>query len=213
MKKIPTLFEREYDGPYMVRITDKVKPGLEWVLAGEGDATVKFDGACCAIIGGELYKRYDAKRGKTHPAGAIPCCEPDPVTWHWPHWVKCREEDPADKWFFEAYRYYVSLQTRIACLHKMTGTASIEVSDGPYEVIGPHFQNNPYHLTRDVLVPHGNVFIYVERSFDGIRTYLRENELEGIVFWKDGAPQCKIKRTDFGFSWPVEKAEDPKNGF
>lgn len=24
---------------------------------------------------------------------------------------------------------------------------------------------------------------------------------EGIVFWKDGQPQCKIKRSDFGFPW------------
>ena len=29
------------------------------------------------------------------------------------------------------------------------------------------------------------------------------NELiiKGIVFWKDGQPQCKIKRSDFGFPW------------
>lgn len=32
--------------------------------------------------------------------------------------------------------------------------------------------------------------------------------LEGIVFWKDGQPQCKIKRTDFGFSWPVVKEQN-----
>ena len=24
---------------------------------------------------------------------------------------------------------------------------------------------------------------------------------EGIVFWKDGEPRCKIKRSDFGFTW------------
>jgi hypothetical protein len=28
---------------------------------------------------------------------------------------------------------------------------------------------------------------------------------EGIVFWRNGEPQCKIKRTDFGFTWPPKK--------
>ena len=29
----------------------------------------------------------------------------------------------------------------------------------------------------------------------------RESYEEGLVFWKDGKPRCKIKRTDFGFEW------------
>lgn len=64
MKKIPTLFERIYEGHRIVGITPKVTPGMEWVLNGEGIATVKWDGACCAIINGELYKRYDAKKAR-----------------------------------------------------------------------------------------------------------------------------------------------------
>ena len=36
---------------------------------------------------------------------------------------------------------------------------------------------------------------------DGIRTYLETHVIEGIVFWKDGHPRCKIKRKDFGFPW------------
>lgn len=31
-----------------------------------------------------------------------------------------------------------------------------------------------------------------------------EHEIEGIVFWKDGEPRCKIKRSDFGFEWPAK---------
>ncbi|MBR1609071.1 MAG: hypothetical protein IJ678_05595 [Kiritimatiellae bacterium] len=41
-----------------------------------------------------------------------------------------------------------------------------------------------------------------KRTFDGIRDYLCEHEIEGLVFWHDGEPQCKIKRSDFGFIWP-----------
>lgn len=188
MKKIPTLFERFYENHKVVGITDNVTPGMEWVLNGEGVATVKIDGSCCAIIDGAFYKRYDAKKGKKPPAGAIPCCDPDPVTGHWPHWVRVDWENPADKWFVEAYKNTLR--------HRLENNRT-------YEAVGPHFLGNPYQIVRDKLVRHGEDVINVPRTFDGIKEYLKENEIEGIVFWKDGQPQCKIKRSDFGFKWPV----------
>lgn len=189
MKKIPTLFERIYINHHVVETTPNVTPGLEWVLDGEGTATVKIDGSCCAIIDGEFYKRYDAKKGKKPPEGAIPCCDPDPVTGHWPHWVKCSEKNPADKWHVEAFHHGGFFE------------------NGTYEAVGPHFQGNPYGLEKDTLVRHGTQIIQVERTFDGIRDFLRNHCMEGIVFWKDGVPQCKIKRSDFGFPWPEEGAK------
>jgi len=51
MKKIPTLFRREFNRSD-VTIFNEITPGCEWVLAGEGEATLKTDGACCAIIDG-----------------------------------------------------------------------------------------------------------------------------------------------------------------
>lgn len=199
MKKIPTLFERIYENHKVVGITEKVTPGFEWVLAGDGVATVKMDGSCCAIIDGELYKRYDAKKGRKPPAGAIPCCEPDPVTGHHPHWVKCDKNNPADKWFIEAYKntfFFKGINAYICGANEL-------LKGKTYEAIGPHFQGNPYHIDDDILKPHGKPIVEVERSFDGIKKYLAESEIEGIVFWKDGEPQCKIKRSDFGFKWPV----------
>lgn len=188
MKKIPTLFEREFANHRVVKVTDKVTPGMEWVLEGKGVATIKLDGACCAIIDGKLYKRYDAKRGKKPPVGAIPCCDPDPVTEHWPHWVTVDKDNPADKWFVMAF--YNS------------GTP-LDLN-ATYEAIGPHFQGNPYKLAQDVLEPHGTMpVVDISRTFAGIRKWLKENEVEGLVFWLGGEPRCKIKRTDFGFEWPV----------
>ena len=61
MKKIPTLFHREFQNHHVITISQDVTPGLEWVLAGDGVATEKIDGACCAIIDGVFYKRYDAR--------------------------------------------------------------------------------------------------------------------------------------------------------
>ena len=43
-----------------------------------------------------------------------------------------------------------------------------------------------------------------DRSLEGIRAYLEEHCIEGIVFWKDGVPRCKIKRKDFGLKWPED---------
>lgn len=188
MKKIPTLFERKFENHQVVEISSTVKPELEWVLKGQGVATKKIDGACCSIINGVFYRRYDAKHGKSIPEGAIKCQEEaDMITGHFPCWVECKRENPADKWFFEAY--------------DNTTKKGKHLEDGTYEAIGLHFQGNPYHLDEDCLVKHGIEIIEVERTFDGIKAYLQEHYIEGIVFWKDGEPKCKIKRKDFGFSW------------
>lgn len=192
MKKIPTLFEREFKDHNVIKILPKVHPGMEWVLKGEGVATVKYDGSCCAIIDGEYYKRYDCKKGKIPPEGFIPCCEPDTITGHWPGWVKVDEKNPADKWFVTAYEMTVMLENY-----------GMKLSDGTYKAVGRCFQNNPYNFTSNKLIKHGKEIVEVERTFDGIKKYLSEHEIEGLVFWKDGIPQCKIKRSDFGFEWPV----------
>lgn len=192
MKKIPTLFERTFENHKVVSVTEKVFPGMEWVLRGEGVATVKYDGSCCAFIRGKWFKRYDAKHGKTPPKNAIPCCDPDPVTGHWPHWIPIDPSKSEDRWFVEAILNSRESLTNISKEDRMT-----------FEAIGPHFQNNPHHLEKDVLIRHGEHIVSVERSFEGILDFLERTPIEGIVFWKDGEPQCKIKRKDFGFAWPV----------
>lgn len=192
MKKIPTLFKRIFFSHNSFDITSEVTSGMEWVLNGGGVATVKVDGSCVAFLNGKCYKRYDAKNGKTPPQGAIPCCGPDPVTGHWPHWVEIRPNNKADRWFLEAF------------INGDTG----RYGEGTYEAIGPHFQGNPYKLELDTLEKHGvRTIDELNRSFDGIREYLRETPIEGIVFWRDGEPQCKIRRRDFGFDWPCAEAK------
>lgn len=192
MKKIPTLFERRFENHKVAEVLPVVTPGLEWVLKGEGDATLKYDGACCAYFDGVFYKRYDAKKGKKPPEGAIPCCEPDPVTGHWPHWIKVTDKSE-DMWFKAAFENTIILQ------------------DGTYEAVGPHFKNNPYGLEQDILVRHGITKVEVERTYEGIKEWLRTHAEEGLVFWKDGEPQCKIKRKDFGYKWPLTQEEQEEH--
>lgn len=185
MKKIPTLFVRTFDNHRVVGIKDEITPGCEDAFL-HGIATIKVDGSCCAVIDGELYKRYDAKKGKKPPAGAIPCCDPDPVTGHWPHWVKLDENNPSDKWFI------VAMNTVIAI-------------DGTYEAVGKHFNGNPYNMSIDLAIPHGHSSQKVGRTFKGVKKWLETHEEEGLVFWLNCEPVCKIKRSDFGLPWPVKK--------
>lgn len=189
MKKIPTLFTRVFEGRKIVGITPEITPGCEEAFLN-GNATIKVDGSCCAIIDGEFYKRYDAKKGKKPPEGAIPCCEPDPVTGHHPHWVKVNPDDPSDKWFVKA-------KERAEIVHG-------DLLDGTYEAIGEHFQGNPYKMRGDCLSKHGVANLNVERDFESIKAFLSIAHIEGIVFWLNDEPVCKIKRSDFGFEWPVK---------
>ena len=190
MKKIPTLFERVFERrgkrSIIVGITTTITPGCEDAFL-QGDATIKIDGSCCAIIDGIFYKRYDAKNGKKPPEGAIPCCDPDPVTGHWPHWVKVDRNNPDDKWFARA-----------------ADNTPGQLLNGTYEAIGTHFNGNPYGLCDDILEPHGVKKADVERTFEGVKKYLEENNIEGLVFWLNGEPVCKIKRSDFGLAWPAK---------
>lgn len=102
MKKIPVIFEMEYEN-HKGRAINKIRSGFESVLEN-GTATLKYDGSACAIFNNELYKRYDAKNGKPIPDGAIKCQEePDSITGHMPCWVRCDRNNPEDKWFFAAY--------------------------------------------------------------------------------------------------------------
>ena len=193
MRKIPTLFERDFSGG-SAKATPIVTKGYEWVLEGDGVATIKYDGACCAIIDGEFYRRYDAKHGKPVPEGAIKCQEEaDPITGHLPCWIKCDRFNPADKWLWSAFDVLVSTLPQYP--------NDVKTLDGTYEAIGLHFQSNPYNLKRDILVRHGENVVDIPRSFEGIREWLENHEEEGIVFWKDNKPQCKIKRSDYGIKW------------
>ena len=189
MKKMPTLFVRVFDKRRIVEVLPEVAAGCEWVLRGEGEATEKVDGAACAIIGGRYWKRYDANaaKGRRIPTDGIPCQPaPDPSTGHWPFWVPVIDCG-ADRWFLSAW-----------------SNSPWNRADGTYEAVGPHFRSNPYGLDEDFLERHGRIKLPdCPRDYEGIREYLRAHEIEGIVFWKNGEPRCKIKRTDFGFEWPV----------
>jgi hypothetical protein len=181
MKKVISLFQRNYDGDRLVR--DEVVPGAEWVLAGEGVATRKFDGTCCMVRDGKLFKRYDAKQGKTPPEGFEAAQEPDQVTGHWPGWLPV-SNGPDDRWHREA----VLPDSPVNC----------GLLDGTYELCGPKVQGNPDGFDKHKLIPHGNwVLPHAPRDFASIRDYMETTPFEGIVWHHPDGRMVKIKRKDF----------------
>ena len=81
LKKMPTLFVREFEDHQVKRVLNEVPPDCLWVINKEGYATEKLDGTCCMIKDNKIYKRFDFKKGRTLPKKAIPCQkEPDPIT-------------------------------------------------------------------------------------------------------------------------------------
>jgi hypothetical protein len=77
MQKIPTLFVRNPED--RARVLDEVTPGCEWVLAGEGIPTRKYDGTCVMYDGSSWWARREVKPGKQTPANFRPV-NTDPAT-------------------------------------------------------------------------------------------------------------------------------------
>ena len=101
MQKIISLFQRNYDTDKLVR--DEVVDGAQWVLAGEGVATRKFDGTCCLVRDGKLFKRYEVKPGGKPPANFEPANDVDEATGKQQGWVPVGD-GPEDRWHRQSYQ-------------------------------------------------------------------------------------------------------------
>jgi hypothetical protein len=195
MRKIISLFHRNYDGDRLVR--NEVVPGAEWVLAGEGVPTRKWDGTCCMIRGGKLYKRYEVKPGGKPPPNFEPANEVDENTGKQQGWVPVGD-GPDDRWHREAFARGIAVLgapqpgANPALDLRTFGTAT-------YELCGPKVQGNPDGFDGHYLVVHGLYALHdCPRDFDGIKAYLAERDIEGVVWHHPDGRMVKIKAKDFG---------------
>lgn len=183
MKKIISLFQRNYDGDRLVR--NEVTPGAEWVINGEGTPTKKFDGTCCLVRDGKFFKRYEVKKGGKPPENFEPANEVDLQTGKQQGWVPVGQ-GPEDQWHREAWEKYGSIP-----------------DDGTYELIGPKIQNNAEQILSlgHILIKHGAVELPgAPRDFDGLKDYLIDADVEGIVWHHPDGRMVKIKTKDFGLT-------------
>lgn len=182
MKKIPSLFERDWSGDKR-----KVIEGPPRVDVTGAVPTRKYDGMAVMVRDGKLYRRYDAKHGKPQPED-FELVEQDDTTGHCVGWVPVKPDDPSNK--------------------HILGTP-MPMEDGTYEFCGPKSQGNNEHLAIHQFIKHGSVeYPVILTEYVPIREFLQAIHIEGLVWWRDGVPIAKIKRKDFGFEWPVK--EDKK---
>ena len=223
MKKIPSVFKRDYEGDRLC--IDEVVEGCEWVLAGEGIATEKFDGSPCLLRDGKLFRRYDRKPSKkarrqhkegvswkaeefkSAPDGWEPCeIAPNFHTGHWPGWVPINGDDPADKYHVEGFNWLLA--------NTMVGAGAHGFDDGTFELVGLKVQGNPYSLMEHQLWRHGSITTHIVgadmnsvpgtlRTFKSICKLLRICPIEGVVFHHPDGRMAKMKRRDIGLSWPA----------
>lgn len=226
MQKIPTLFKKKYNdnGKYLGVIPEwnvELDPNKLYAV------TVKWDGTACAIIDGELYKRYDVKPSKKIPDGAIMCQPYDENAKHNPCWVKCDRNNPSDKWHWVAFdkMIWFSFVTGM-----FKSTQFYKLTDWTYELIGAHIQNNPYHCDSEYFIKHGSTITDIlkppydlKKIYSDFKSLLSQKRIEGYVLWEikdvddieivrkeflwgDGTkylnkPVVKLRRKDFGYKW------------
>ena len=184
MKKIPTIFKRNPDDPS--RLLDEINPACRWVFDGEGIATRKWDGTAVLIRSGNIFQRYDCKKGRTAPPFFEPADDPDEVTGHWPGWIPV-SEGPDGQYFREA----------LANWKEAFGAGP---NDGTYELLGPKVNGNPERLTRHELIKHGVTAAtpLSPLTLGSLKEYFNAVDYEGIVWHHPDGRMAKIKGRDFG---------------
>lgn len=175
MKKIPTIFKRNLEN--MKEVLNEVNDGCEWVFAGEGIATRKYDGTCVKIENGKYFKRREVKMGKIAPIDFIEE-QHDPNTGKRVGWVPVCADSKDDRWHMEAFDSLLK--------------------DGTYELVGPKIQKNLEKYAKHALVKHSDaeVFGNVRRTYEGISDFMEKLDIEGIVFHHEDGRMAKIKKRD-----------------
>lgn len=192
MKKIPTLFKRNWDttnNPGFGRgrlVSEEITEGTEWVTNGEGVATRKFDGTCCMVRDGKLYRRFEVKK-----AGRVPInfelIETDLVTGNQVGWIPVGD-GPEDKWHREG----------LANWHGIIADAGMAIPDATYELVGPKINSNPEKFAMHTLIQHGTHTIEdAPRNYEGLKEWFCSRDIEGIVWWHPDGRMVKIKKRDF----------------
>lgn len=184
MKKIPTIFERDWDGDRRY-VLPKVTPGCEWVINGEGVPTRKYDGTCVMLDGDGWWARREVKPGKNDPDFFVYVAA-DPETGKVVGWEPVGQSAFA-KYHAEALRN-----------EEANGTLG-DFAAGTYELCGPKVNGNPEAFISHVLVPHAEAdeVDTAPRDFDGLAKWLHAHPYEGIVWHHPDGRMAKIKKRDF----------------
>jgi len=180
MKKIESLFDKKYENDRHVR--EHVAPQNMWVLEGEGFATFQWDGVCCLVKDGKLYRLWvkDVRRSRRTSAPSRDAIRYDDEVWE-----PINLSSSRDSYFAEAWNEKVDYN----------GDKFVELKT--YELVGPKVNGNPHNLSYHHLAAHHGTKINVPRDFDLLRAHLRHFDGKGIVFHHPDGRMARVRRTDF----------------
>jgi hypothetical protein len=181
MRNVPTLFQRDANGP--TRVIDQVNPACAWVIQGEGAAHRMFNGACMMFDGQRWYARRKVEKGADFPLN-FETVDFDPATGKTVGWVPMVQSS--------------FLQWHNDALMHVDGYS---FHAGTYELCGPKINGNPEHFDYHVLVPHSDTELLanVPRTYEGLKKYLTSVPYEGVVWHHLDGRMAKLKGRDF--SW------------
>lgn len=199
MIRLPSLFLHEYRNGYMWNAMPLVRMGYEWVMKGQGSATVLLDGYGAYVLAGQGYLYGEYPPGHDIPEGAVELpnnlAEQIATAYRMPLLIPINNRDIKEK-----DRLFAELSDVIRNAQR----DAAGLPDGHYTVIGKNIYDNPYGLSKDHLVRDDLITADVPRTFSGIMSYLAFHNIYGLVFWKDGVPHCVVKRSDFCLRFPDE---------
>lgn len=192
MRKIPTLFQRNWSRSVPAFKTPN--PKCRWVFDPHIPtvATEKFDGTSCRITDDYFWRRYTKEPRTPAPVGWEPAQDFPTKNGDYPGWVPVDKNSPDDQYHLDGLRNTMEAYGE-------------KPPNGTYELVGPKVQGNPHNIEKHTLWRHGSEVLPIKLfKYGTIKKFLREHEMEGIVFYELGGDRMsKITRRDFGYEWPV----------
>lgn len=189
MKKIPTLYVRDHDTHLL---TNAVTPGCEWVLAGEGRPTRKYDGTCMRLDeNGKWWARRIVKPHKVPP----PNFEAVEIDWETGNTVGWEpvEQSPWLKAFTDTLEHNEYFWDEVLVLEGPDSDV------GTYELCGPKVNGNPEGYSHHVMICHDRVeTIHTNITEPKTLVAWAADQLgaEGIVWKHPDGRMAKLKAKD-----------------
>lgn len=190
MEKIPTIFDRNWEGNR--KVNEKLV--VEHFDFKNAVATEKLDGTnVCVTVRNHMVVRVEKRRNPDKAQKAKGIVDP----WY----VDASETDSADAYIFDAV--------------KNTDFSSVPDGEWSAEALGEKIQGNPLNLTGHTLfifsLPEWRekvTYEHVPTDFEGLKKWLPGQKtrfgngtgIEGIVWHhRQTGEMCKIKLKDFDF--------------
>lgn len=212
MKKIPTLFVRDYTTGFVI---PEINPSCEWVMEEPWPAHRKYDGTCVGLfptVNGEPRINEGIGSHEINDVGQID------EKWFARREVKQGHEFPDD---FEIEQFdpttkktfgWAPIEQSPFYKHFLEAEANLEKRYfGSYELCGPKINGNPEGLKKHTLVHHwgtellANIHVLdihemsVEDAYDALKHTLGYMPIEGVVWYGATNGMAKLKRKDFNY--------------